>query len=113
MVYSTEKSLAEHGDKLDVKDKEAIEKSIGDLKDILKDENADGSEIKAKLEALNSAAMKLGEIMYKQNPQDNQKTGAEQAEKGSENKKEKGTEDENVVDADFEEVDEDTEKKSS
>ena len=113
MVYSTEKSLAEHGDKLDVKDKEAIEKSIGDLKDILKDENADGSEIKAKLEALNSAAMKLGEIMYKQNPQDNQKTGAEQAEKGSENKKEKGTEDENVVDADFEEVDEDSEKKSS
>ena len=113
MVYSTEKSLAEHGDKLDVKDKEAIEKSIGDLKDILKDENADGSEIKAKLEALNSAAMKLGEIMYKQNPQDNQKTGAEQAEEGSENKKEKGTEDENVVDADFEEVDEDSEKKSS
>ena len=31
--------------------------------------------------------MKLGEIMYKQNSQDNQKTGAEQAEKGSENKK--------------------------
>ena len=74
MVYSTEKSLSEHGDKLDSKDKENIEKSIEDLKEILKNENADESEIKAKLDALNTAAMKLGEIMYKQNPQDNQST---------------------------------------
>ena len=50
MVYSTEKSLAEHGDKLDQKIKK-IEKSIEDLKEVLKNENADGSEIKAKLDA--------------------------------------------------------------
>ena len=52
MVYSTEKSLAEHGDKLDSKDKENIEKSIEELKDVLKNENADGAEIKEKLDAL-------------------------------------------------------------
>merc|ERR1712023_182498 len=72
MVYSTEKSLAEHGDKLDVKDKENIEKSIKELKDVLKNESADAGEIKSKLDALNTAAMKLGEIMYKQNPQTDQ-----------------------------------------
>ena len=110
MVYSTEKSLAEHGDKLDIKDKENIEKSIKELKDVLKNESADGSEIKAKLDALNTAAMKLGEIMYKQNPQTDQGSNAEQ-EKSSENPEEKNKKDENVVDADFEEVDEDSEKK--
>ena len=86
MVYSTEKSLAEHGDKLDSKDKENIEKSIEDLKDVLKNENADGAEIKSKLETLNTAAMKLGEIMYKENPQANQAAETEQ-ENGSQEKR--------------------------
>merc|ERR1712159_809478 len=44
MVYSTEKSLTEHGDKLDAKDKENIEKAIEELKEVLKNENADGAE---------------------------------------------------------------------
>ena len=59
MVYSTEKSLKEHGDKLDAGDKENIEKAIEDLKNTLKNDNADASEIKTKLEALNTASMKL------------------------------------------------------
>merc|ERR1712178_257705 len=69
MVYSTEKSLKEHGDKLDTKDKENIQKAIDDLKNLLKDENASAESLKGKLEALNTAAMKLGEIMYKENQQ--------------------------------------------
>ncbi len=69
MVYSTEKSLKEHGDKLDAKDKDNIQKSIDDLKDVLKDENASAESLKSKLDALNTAAMKLGEIMYKENQQ--------------------------------------------
>ena len=114
MVYSTEKSLKEHGDKLDAGDKENIEKAIEDLKNTLKNDNADASEIKTKLEALNTASMKLGEMMYKQNPQSQ---GAESeketaSDKGP-NENEAKDKDENVVDADFEEVDEDTEKKSS
>ena len=113
MVYSTEKSLAEHGDKLDSKDKENIEKSIEDLKEVLKNENADGSEIKAKLDALNTAAMKLGEIMYKQNPQDNQLKGPGQENVKKEDAGKKDAKDDNVVDADFEEVNEESEKKSN
>ncbi len=115
IIYSTEKSLTEHGEKLEAKDKESIENAIEDLKESLKNENADAADIKAKLEALNTAAMKLGEIMYKQNPQ-NQKAEGEQTtntdSKASE-KDAKENKDENVVDADFEEVEEDSEKKSS
>ena len=111
MVYSTEKSLSEHGEKLDSKDKDNIEKAIQNLKDTLKNENAEASEIKTNLDALNTAAMKLGEIMYKQNPQA-AKAGGE-TEPSTENKsEEKASNDENVVDADFEEVKEDSEKSS-
>ncbi len=112
MVYSTEKSLKEHGDKLDAGDKENIEKAIEDLKNTLKNDNADASEIKTKLEALNTASMKLGEMMYKQNPQSQ---GAENEKESASNKgpNENEPKDENIVDADFEEVDEDSEKKSS
>ena len=115
MVYSTEKSLKEHGDKLDNKDKDNIQKSIDDLKDVLKDENASAESLKSKLDALNTAAMKLGEIMYKENQQ-----GAPGDQPKDENKPEKGAkakdskeDNEDVVDADFEEVKEDKEKKSN
>jgi len=115
MVYSTEKSLKEHGDKLDSKDKDNIQKSIDDLKDVLKDENASAESLKSKLDALNAAAMKLGEIMYKENQQ-----GAPGDQPKDENKAEKGAkakdskdDNEDVVDADFEEVKEDKEKKSN
>ena len=115
MVYSTEKSLKEHGDKLDAKDKDNIQKSIDDLKGVLKDENASAETLKSKLDALNTAAMKLGEIMYKENQQ-----GAPGDQPKDENKPEKGAkakdgkqDNEDVVDADFEEVKEDKEKKSN
>ena len=115
MVYSTEKSLKEHGDKLDNKDKDNIQKSIEDLKDVLKDENASAESLKNKLDALNTAAMKLGEIMYKENQQGapgDQPKGEDKPEKGTKAKDSKeGNED--VVDADFEEVKEDKEKKSN
>ena len=115
MVYSTEKSLKEHGDKLDAKDKDNIQKSIDDLKDVLKDENASAESLKSKLDALNTAAMKLGEIMYKENQQGasgDQPKDEKKAEKGAKAKDSKG-DNEDVVDADFEEVKEDKEKKSN
>ncbi len=113
MIYSTEKSLSEHGDKLDSKDKESIEKSIEDLKETLKNEKSDANEIKAKLETLNTAAMKLGEIMYKQNPQSDPTQANQDAKPTNASDKEETEKQEDVVDADFEEVEEDTEKKSS
>tara|TARA_A100001011_G_scaffold399173_1_gene506611 strand:- start:2647 stop:4605 length:1959 start_codon:yes stop_codon:yes gene_type:complete len=116
MVYSTEKSLSEHGEKLDSKDKDNIQKSIDELKEVLKDENANADAIKTKLDALNTAAMKLGEIMYKQNQQDPAAQGEQETQKENDNKKDINADDkaEDVVDADFEEVkEEDKEKKSN
>jgi len=115
MVYSTEKSLGEHGEKLEAADKDNIQKAIDELKEVLKDESASSENIKNKLDALNTAAMKLGEIMYKQNQQD---TGQQaQSKADGNNKGEKNTDsssnDEDIVDADFEEVKEDKEKKSN
>ncbi len=115
MVYSTEKSLKEHGDKLDAKDKENIQKSIDDLKEVLKDENAGAESLKSKLDALNTAAMKLGEIMYKENQQGapgDQPQDKKTSEKDAKAKDSK-EDNEDVVDADFEEVKEDKEKKSN
>ena len=86
---------------------------IKELKDTLKNESADAGEIKTKLDALNTTAMKLGEIMYKQNPQTDQGSNAEKENASKQNHDERNKEDENVVDADFEEVDSDSEKKSN
>ena len=63
LVYSTEKSLKEHGDKVSAADRAAIEQALADLKGVLESEDAEA--IKAKTEALAQAAMKLGEAMYK------------------------------------------------
>ena len=116
MVYSTEKSLGEHGEKLDAKDKDNIQKAIDELKEILKDESSSSEIIKSKLDALNTSAMKLGEIMYKQNQQGegNQegKNNSSNENKGEDNTANSAKE-EDIVDADFEEVKEDKEKKSN
>ncbi len=117
MVYSTEKSLKEHGDKLEANDKENIQKSIDELKEALKDENATAESLKSKLDSLNTAAMKLGEIMYKQNQQSGAEGQQNQANGSTNNQENTNSESddkqEDVVDADFEEVKEDKEKKSS
>jgi molecular chaperone DnaK len=116
MVYSTEKSLGEHGEKLDANDKDNIQKAIDELKEILKDESASSENIKSKLDVLNTSAMKLGEIMYKQNQQGegNQegKNNSSNENKGEDNTTNSSKE-EDIVDADFEEVKEDKEKKSN
>ena len=60
---------------------------------------------------VNTAAMKLGEIMYKQNPQDNQSQVQIKKTQKKEDAGKKDAKDDNVVDADFEEVNEESEKK--
>jgi molecular chaperone DnaK len=115
MVYSTEKSLGEHGEKLEAKDKDNIQKAIDELKEILKDESASSENIKSKLDALNTSAMKLGEIMYKQNQQaeGQQGQGKADGDNKTEDKTTNSAKEEDIVDADFEEVKEDKEKKSN
>ena len=93
LVHQTEKSLKEFGDKVSEADKTAIEKAQEDLRAALEGDDADA--ITAKTEALAQASMKLGEAMY-QAQQSGAAAGGEQPEGGRA---------EDVVDAEFEEVD--------
>jgi len=108
MIHSVEKSMKEHGDKLDKAEKEKIEVSLKDLQEAIKSDNKD--EIEAKNKALAEASQKLGEKVYAE-----QQTQQQTSESKKDGKEEK-TVDAEVVDADFEEVKEDqdtqTEKKS-
>lgn len=113
LVHDTEKNLGEHGDKVSPEDKTLIETAIQESKDVLADEAADAEAITAKTEALTQAAMKMGEAIYKAQQAEGGEgeaagAGADQADTGSE-----ASSDDNVVDADFEEVepDQDPDKK--
>ena len=103
LIHSTDKNLKEHGSKVSEADKKAIEDASSQLKEALKGENTD--DIKKKTEALVQASMKLGEAIYKS--QQNTKPDSNK----DDGKDDKGKKEDNVVDADFEEVkDEDKEK---
>ena len=114
LVHDTEKNLGEHGDKVSPEDKTAIETAIQESKDILADEGADAEAITAKTEALTQAAMKMGEAIYKaQQAEGGEGEGAGAgADAGAEGSADAAADD-NVVDADFEEVepDQDQDKK--
>jgi molecular chaperone DnaK len=98
-IHSTEKALAEHGDKISAEEKGAIEAAVTDLKSALEGEDAEA--ISSKTQALVQASMKLGEAMYKaQQGGDGAGPTADAAQPA---------EDE-VVDAEFEEVDGDDTK---
>ena len=90
LVHSIDKQLKEHGEKLSAEDKTKLEQDINALKESLKSDNSD--DIKDKVKSLTESAMKLGEAVYKQQQEDQ----PQQEEKAK---------DDNVVDADFEEVD--------
>jgi molecular chaperone DnaK len=93
LVHSTEKAMAEHGSKVDASVKGEIEAALAGLKTALEGEDAD--DITTKTQTLSQASMKLGEAMY----------AAQQGGEGEEGAAQAGGED--VVDAEFEEVDED------
>ena len=108
LVHSSEKNLVDYGDKVPEEDKTAIETAISELKAALENEGADVENIKTKTEALTEAAMKLGEAMYKESQAEAAVGDADGDGDGpSANKPEDAT----VVDADFEEVDPDEDKK--
>ena len=93
LIYSTEKSLSEHGDSLSGEDKAEIETAVADLKTAIEGDDADA--IQSKTQALALASQKLGEALYKAQQEQTDAAAAP------------GTdgEDATVVDADFEEVD--------
>jgi molecular chaperone DnaK len=103
LVYATEKSLKDLGDKVDAETKSKVEQEIETLKKIIeKGDNVD--ELKRGIESLTQASHKLAEIMYAQATKD--QTGGQQTGGGPEAGGQAGgpKSDEDVVDADFEEV---------
>jgi molecular chaperone DnaK len=102
LIHSTEKNLKEHGVKVSETDKKAIEEASSALKESIK--GTDIEDIKKKTETLVQASMKLGEAIYKS--QEKKADSSKDVDKDSEVKK-----DDNVVDADFEEVKEEEDKK--
>ena len=100
VLHSSEKALAEHGDKVGEAERSAIQAAIDDLKGSLESEDAEV--IATKTQALIQASMKLGEAMYKAQQGEAGDSGGSNAEAAADD----------VVDAEFEEVDGD-EKKSA
>lgn len=107
LIYATEKSMKELGDKVDATTKSNVESAMADLKKAL--EGEDAAEIQAKSEALTQASHKLAEAMYQQTAQEGQE--APGAETGGQESAGPGPDaDDDVVDADFEEVKEEDKK---
>ena len=96
MVHSTEKQLDEHGDKVDASIKGDIESAMADLKTA--SEGEDLEDIQAKTQALMQASMKLGEAIYAAAQDDESARASADAKRDAEG-------DDDVIDADFEDVD--------
>ena len=101
LVHATEKQLEEHGDKIDAGLKTEIEGAIGEVKTALEGDDPDA--INAKSEALSQLAMKMGQAIYEKE----QASSAETGDAGAETAADASSGDEDVVDAEFSEVDED------
>ncbi|MFY9396757.1 MAG: molecular chaperone DnaK [Desulfomonilia bacterium] len=97
LAYTTEKTLKEHGDKVDAQTRASIENALADLREAIKGDDAEL--INRKIDALTSASHKLAEVIYSQAAASGG-AGAQGAQAGPGGKKP----DEDVVDAEFEEV---------
>ena len=110
LIHSTEKMLTDFGEKIDASEKSEIEKLIEEAKAAISGDDA--AQIKSTMEALQQGSMKLGEAMYKAQQEEGQ--AAPDADNSGDGSSEKGSEtDAEVVDADFEEVDDKDDKKSA
>jgi len=108
LIYTTERSLKEYGDKIGASDRQAIETAISDLRGVL--DAADAATLRSKTESLAQLSMKLGEAMYRaQAEAAGAGAGGGGPDGGGSGAGDAGRDD-NVVDADFEEVEEDKKK---
>ncbi len=105
LVFQVEKNIKEHGDKISPEDKSKIEADLKDLKEAL--EKNEIETIKQKTQDLTQSSMKMGEAMYK----DQQSSEAPGAEQPKQDNTSETKSDDDVIDADYEEVDDD--KKAS
>ncbi|MDE4134344.1 molecular chaperone DnaK [Phaeobacter sp. QD34_3] len=100
LIHSTEKSLEEHGDKVDPSTVEVIELAVAALKDDLESDKANAEKIKVGIQNVTEAAMKLGEAIYKAQAEeaDDEPAAADEAAASG---------DDDIVDAEFEDLDDD------
>jgi molecular chaperone DnaK len=104
LIHQTERSMDELGDQLPEDDKAPVQAAIDDLKSVI--ESEDEEAIKAKTDALMQASMKIGEMIYRQQ----QEESAAGSEANAASDEDSGASADDVVDADFTEVDEDDKK---
>ena len=104
LIHSTEKSLEEHGSKVSEEDRTAISDAIAALKEATEASDPSAEDIQAKTQTLMETSMKLGQAIYEE---------SQAAAAGADASADAGSNDDNVVDADYEEVKDDDEKKSA
>jgi len=109
LVYTTEKTLKEHGDKIPAGERSKVEKALEELKKVM--DSGSVETIKKAMDAVTSASHKLAEELYKHAAQQQaaEQAAQQQAAGGGASSDEEGgkKKDENVVDADYEVVDDD------
>jgi molecular chaperone DnaK len=102
LVHSTRKAVAEHGDKLEAGEKEKIEVAIKELEDAAR--GGDKAEIETKINALSEASQKLGEKVYADMQAKAGEAGGAAGAAGGQQQSQAQPQDDNVVDAEFKEV---------
>ena len=106
LIHSSEKSLDEHGDKVSEEDRTAISDAIAELKTAVEAEEPNAEDLQAKTQTLMEVSMKLGQAVYE--------ASQAEGEEGEAGDNASSASDDDVVDADFEEVkDEDDDEKKS
>ncbi|MFY0308348.1 molecular chaperone DnaK [Leisingera sp. D0M16] len=101
LIHSTEKSVEEHGDKVDPSTIEVIELAVAALKDDLENEKSTAEKIKSGIQNVTEAAMKLGEAIYKAQAEEAEEEPAAADDAAA------GPADDDIVDAEFEDLDDD------
>ncbi len=103
-VYETEKSLKEHGEKVDAETKAAIEAEVQKVKDLMAKPESEAAELKAATDSLVQSSMKLGEAIYKASQAGGATAGATESSSHGDASSTSNDSSEKVVDAEYEEV---------
>ncbi|MAU19921.1 MAG: molecular chaperone DnaK [Martelella sp.] len=105
LIHSTEQSLKEHGDKVSEDDRNAIQTAIDELKTAVAAEEPNADDIQAKTQTLMEVSMKLGQAIYEAQQSDEEAQASADAARDAKS--------DDVVDAEFEDVSDDDDKKKS
>ena len=105
VVYAAEKALKEHGDKVSADERGRIEAAVNELKETLKDSNADPQRIKEQTEKVQQASMELGQRIYQQSQQQGGQNGGSGSQPGPDAGASSGSSgSDGPVDASYEEI---------